>query len=54
MRARKAIERIPSASAGKTRKRMLPYPEGGSNRSVTAKSRMSSNPTQYTGNEMPT
>ena len=33
---------------------MSPHdPEGGSQRSCTAKTRMSTSPTQYTGNEMP-
>ena len=46
MRARNAIERMPSASAGSTRYRSPPKPDGGSQCSVTAKSRMSSRPTQ--------
>ena len=46
MRARNAIERVPSVSAGSTRKARPPYPEGGSQRNATANSRISSSPTQ--------
>src|SRR5439155_1105986 len=53
IRARTAMDRVPSVSAGSTRKVSPPYPDGGSHRSVTANRRMSSNPTQYTGNDTP-
>src|SRR2546428_398830 len=53
MRARTATERMPSVAAGSTRNAGPPEPDGGSQRSVTAKRRISSSPTQYTGNETP-
>ncbi len=53
MRARNAIDRVPSVSAGSTRNARPPYPDGGSQRSATANNRISSRPTQYTGNEIP-
>ena len=47
------MEREPSASAGRIRNSMRPYPEAGSHRRVTAKSTINSRPIQYTGNEIP-
>ena len=52
-RARKAIDRDPSASAGRMMYSMPPDPDGGSQRSSTAKTRIRISPTQYTGKEMP-
>jgi hypothetical protein len=46
MRARNAIERVPNASAGSTRYSTRPNPDGGSQRSVTAKIRIRISPTQ--------
>src|SRR5207249_2806426 len=54
MRARKAIDRMPSVTAGSTSAASPPDPEGGSQRSANAKTRISSSPTQYTGKETPT
>ena len=47
------MDRVPSVSAGSTRNASPPYPDGGSQRSATANNRISSRPTQYTGNEIP-
>src|SRR6266566_4204758 len=46
MRARNAIERVPSVSAGSTRNAIPPYPDGGSHCNATANSRIRSKPTQ--------